>query len=113
MDGCFFLQPEADGSHPEVAALWQDVICGGPHNALWVLAPRRPLSAWVALAAAGGTFQAMLLLSGKQRKMAVRWQTPVHDALSQGVPCRCSIAKNHLYPLRSRLTPVCRRKQVS
>lgn len=55
------LQPEGGGAMSEVIALWQDLTCSGPHNVVWVLAPRRPLSAWVAMsgsrqATAGSSF---------------------------------------------------------
>jgi hypothetical protein len=53
----------------EVVALWQDLTCSGPHNVVWVLAPRRPLSAWVAMsggrqAAAGSSFAVSFEVSG-------------------------------------------------
>lgn len=53
-----------------MAALWRDVIRGGPRNAVWVLAPRNPLSAFVALAAADTSFQVICVLSTKLWKCA-------------------------------------------
>lgn len=46
------FQPEAGGNDAAVAAMWQQLTTQGPRNAVWVLAPQRPLSAWAAVAAA-------------------------------------------------------------